>query len=115
MKRCSTSLLEKCKSKLQWGITLHQSEWPSSKSLWIINAGESVKKREPSKAVGGNINSYSHYGGQYGGSFKKIKVTIWSSNPLLSIYPEKTLIQKEYMHPNVPSSHIYNSQNGEAI
>ena len=27
------SLLEKCKSKLQWDITLHQSEWPSSKSL----------------------------------------------------------------------------------
>ena len=24
-------LLEKCKSKLQWGITLHQSEQPSSK------------------------------------------------------------------------------------
>ena len=27
------SLLEKCKSKLQWDITVHQSEWPSSKSL----------------------------------------------------------------------------------
>ena len=27
------SLLEKCKSKLQWGITSHWSEWPSSKSL----------------------------------------------------------------------------------
>ena len=25
------SLLEKCKSKLQWDITSHQSEWPSSK------------------------------------------------------------------------------------
>ena len=25
------SLLEKCKSKLQWGITSHWSEWPSSK------------------------------------------------------------------------------------
>ena len=33
MKRCSTSLLEKCRSKLQWGITSHQSEWPSSKNL----------------------------------------------------------------------------------
>ena len=28
VKGCSTSLsLEKCKSKLQWGITSHQSEW----------------------------------------------------------------------------------------
>ena len=25
------SLLEKCESKLQWGITSHRSEWPSSK------------------------------------------------------------------------------------
>ena len=30
------SLLEKHKSKLQWDIMLHQSEWPSSKSLQTI-------------------------------------------------------------------------------
>ena len=34
MKSCSTSQsLEKCKWKLQWGITSHWSEWPSSKNL----------------------------------------------------------------------------------
>ena len=34
------SLLEKCKSKLQCGVTLYQSEWPSlKKKLQIINAG----------------------------------------------------------------------------
>ena len=33
----SCSLLEKCKSKLQWDITSYQSEWPSSKSLQTIN------------------------------------------------------------------------------
>ena len=39
MKKCSWErLLEKCKSKLQWGITSIWSEWPSSKSLHIINA-----------------------------------------------------------------------------
>ena len=38
-------LLEKCKSKLQWGITSHWSEWPSSKNLQTINAGEGVEKR----------------------------------------------------------------------
>ena len=27
------SLFEKCKPKLQWGITSHWSQWPSSKSL----------------------------------------------------------------------------------
>ena len=42
-----------------------QSEWPSSKSLQITNAGEGVEKREPSYTVGGNVNWCSHYGEQY--------------------------------------------------
>ena len=57
MKRCSNhSLLEKCKSNLQGDITSHWSEWPSSKSLQTINAGEGVEKRERSCTVGGNVN-----------------------------------------------------------
>ena len=64
------SLLEKCKSKLQWDITSYRSEWPSSKSLQTINAGEGVEKREHSCTVGGNVNWYSHYGRQYGDSLK---------------------------------------------
>ena len=63
-------LLEKCKSKLQWDITSYQSEWPSSKSLQTINAGEGVEKREHSCTVGGNVNWYSHYGRRYGDSLK---------------------------------------------
>ena len=34
------------------------------------NAGESMKRREHSCTVCGNVNWYSHYGEQYGGSFK---------------------------------------------
>ena len=34
-------------------ITSHQSEWPSSKSLQIIKAGEGVEKRESSYSVVG--------------------------------------------------------------
>ena len=64
------SLLEKCKSKLQWDIIPHQSEWPSSKSLQTINAGEDVEKRERSCTVGGNLKWYSHYGKQNGISSK---------------------------------------------
>ena len=76
------SLLEKCKSKLQWDTTSHCSEWPSSKSLQTINAGEDVEKRECSCTVGGNVNWYSHYGRRYGDSLKtRNKTTIWSSNP----------------------------------
>ena len=35
---------------------LNQSEWPSSRNLSTINAGDSVKKREPSCPTGGNVN-----------------------------------------------------------
>ena len=47
--------------KTTGGITSHQSEWPSSKSLQIINAGEDVEKKEPSYTVGRNINWCIHY------------------------------------------------------
>ena len=42
-----------------------QSEWPSSKSLQTINAGEVAEKREPFSTLGGNVNWYNYYGKQY--------------------------------------------------
>ena len=45
----------------------YQSEWPSSKNLQTINAGEGVEKREPSYTVGGNVNCGSRYAEQDGG------------------------------------------------
>ena len=59
--------------KPQSGTISHQSEWLLSKSLQTINAGEGVEKREPSYTVGGNVNSYSHYGEQCGDSIKKLE------------------------------------------
>ena len=64
------SLWEKCKLKLHWDTTTHQSEWPSSKSLQTINAGKGVEKREHSCSIGGNVNWYSHYGRRYRDSLK---------------------------------------------
>ena len=57
-------------------ISSHHSEWPSSKSLQTINAGESVEKKEPSYTVGGNVNWYNHYREQYGNSLKKAKNSV---------------------------------------
>ena len=37
-------------------MTSNQSEWPSSKSLPTINAGEGVEEREASHTGGGNVN-----------------------------------------------------------
>ena len=94
------SLLEKCKSKVQWDIISHQSEWPSSKSLQTINAGEGVEKRECSCTVGGNVNWYSHYGGWYGDSLTLgIKPPYDPAISLLGIYPEETKIERDTCIP----------------
>ena len=46
------------------------------KYLQIIYAGEGVEEREPFHTVAGNVNWYSHYEEQYGGSLKP-RVAIW--------------------------------------
>ena len=56
MKECSTSLIIREMQNYNEVITSHQSEWPSSKNLQTINAGEGVEKREPSCTVSGNVN-----------------------------------------------------------
>ena len=71
MKECSTSLIIRemqIKTTMRYHLT--PVKWPSSKNLETINAGEGVEKRDPSCTVGGNVNGYSHYGEQYGGSLK---------------------------------------------
>ena len=66
MKRYSTSLIiREMKTKAQWIVTSHQSEWPSSISLQMINAEEG---NPPTLLTDGNVNWCSHYGEQYGGS-----------------------------------------------
>ena len=42
----------------------------NQKNLQTINAGEDLEKK-PSYINAGNVNIYSHYGEQYGDSFKK--------------------------------------------
>ena len=51
-------------------ITAHGSERPSSESWQIINARQTVEKRQPFNTVVGNANWCSHYGEKYGSSFK---------------------------------------------
>ena len=95
----SHSLLEKCKSKLQWDTTSHQSEWPSShhQMSTTINAGEGVEKREHSCIAGGNVNWYSHYGETVWRFLKKlgIKLLFDPTISLLGIYSEETKIEKD--------------------
>ena len=69
MKRSPTLLITReMQIKTRWGITSHQSDWPSSKTLQTINAGEDVEQRECTAI--GNVNWYKHYEEQYGNSIR---------------------------------------------
>ena len=89
-----TKLLKKYKSKLQWGTTLHRSEWLSSKNLQIINAKEGVEKKETL------LHCWCEYK-----LVKPLLKTVWRflkklktelpydpAIPFLGTYPDKTLI-----------------------
>ena len=74
IKECSTSLIIRVmqiKTTMRYHLT--PVEWPSSRNLQTVNAGEGLEKREPSCTVGGNVNGYSHYDEQFGGSLENSK------------------------------------------
>ena len=57
MKRCSTSLIiREMQIKTTMRYHLYLAEWPLSKNLETVNAGEGVVKRELFCTVGGNVN-----------------------------------------------------------
>ena len=85
LKRCSMAKVNrKCKSKTTMGyhfppvrMAVHKKD--EIKAVKDVGCGE----REPLCTVGENVNWYSHYGKQLGGSSKhtKNRTTISSSNP----------------------------------
>ena len=67
MKRCSISqrtALENRKLK-QLDTTVHPLEWPKSKALTTLCAGEDVRQQELSSVAGGNAKWCSHFGRQF--------------------------------------------------
>ena len=58
-------------------------------------------EKEHSYTAGGNVNWYSHYGRQYGDSFKnlEIKPPYDPAIPLLGIYPEEAKTEKDTCTP----------------
>ena len=74
-----------------------------------------MEKKKPIYTVGGNVNCCNHYGGQYGGSLKKLNIVLPYdlAIPPLGIYPEKANLER-YMHPNIHCNTVYNNQDVEA-
>lgn len=59
---------------------------------WEINSiGKDTKKRKPLCTVDGNANWYSHYGKEYEGSLKQLKMQLLydPADPLLGIHPKE--------------------------
>ena len=83
MKRCSTLLVTReCKSRLQWDITWHQSERPSSKYAQRTKCWRRCgEKGTFLYSAGGNVNWHSRYGEQYGGSWKRATTWPWNLSP----------------------------------
>ena len=115
MKRCSTSLLEKCKSKTTMRYHLTPDNTAIIKTSIHNKCWRGRGKGEPSYAVHENVNWYS----PLWSVLKKLKIELPydPAIPFLGIYLEKDENPnlKRYMYPNVHSSTIYNSQDMETI
>ena len=65
MKRCSASLIiREMQIKTTMSYHLTPVRMAIIKNLQTINAREGMEKREPFCTTGGNVKTYSHYGGQ---------------------------------------------------
>ena len=90
-------------------------EWPSLKSLQIINVGESVEKRNiPTLLVGMQIDEATMKNSMEAPQKTKIRVVIWSCSPTPGRKSEENYNLKRYIPLNVHNSTIYNSQDMEA-
>ena len=74
-------------------MTSHLSEWPSLKSLQVINCGEVWRKgNPPTLLLGMQVDAAIMENNKEGSQKAKNRITIWSSNPT---FGRKTVIQKD--------------------
>jgi hypothetical protein len=69
MKKCLPSIsIKEMQIKTTLTFQLTGIRMATSKNTNNNKSGEDMEKRGPSYTVGGNVNLYSYYGKQYGGS-----------------------------------------------
>ena len=74
-----------------------------------------MKEREPSYTFDGDVNWYSCYGEQYGGSLNlNTELPQGPAIPLLGMYSEKKRNLERYIYSYVCGSTVHNSQQMEA-
>ena len=112
------SSLGKCKSKPQWGITSHLSEWLKSATQETTILGKDIEKRNPPALLVGMYTGAATVENSMEVPQKiKNRTIIWSSNSSNGYLPKENenTNSKRYIHPYVYCSIIYNSQDKEAI
>ena len=98
-------------------ITSHLSECLLSRRPQITDISKNVEKSESLYNVDGNVNWRSNYGKQYEVPYKttnRTTVGFSSSTPRHISDENENTNSKRYMHSNVRSSIIYNSQDMDA-
>ena len=111
----TTVWLDWLKSELQRGITLHQPERPSSKSVQTINAGEVEKRNRLTLLVGLKIGTVTMENSMEVPYKTKQRATVWPSNLTAGHILWEDHNSKRYLYASVHgSSTIYNSQDTKA-
>jgi hypothetical protein len=79
-------------------------EWLPSRTQITTNVCETLGEKETLNTVGGDVNSYNHFGKQYAGSSKTKNITdILCSNSIPRDIPKGTLSQVTTMAPAHPT------------
>ena len=108
MKRCSTLLVSR---ERQIKTTMRYHFAPARVAFIKKSTNNKRVWREgtPSYTVSGNVNWYSYYGEQHGGSLKSRLC-----NPTSGHISREKHAPKGYMHLSIHCSTVYNSQDMEA-
>ena len=99
--RLNTTILEKCKSKLQWRISSQWSEWPSLKNLQTIMVERVWRKGNTPALLVGMSDWYS----MEIPLKTRNKTTLWPSNPTTGY-----IHWERHMHFSVHTAHVTTAQ-----